>query len=137
MDIIIFIRLKVGIIKGDSKNNTVRPNDYLSRAEAIVILNRAFPHFNNIDIDNYELKFKDIDQDTWYSQSLKRAVKSGIIKGTSPSTFSPGNQITIAESVTILDRIISKPKFMKNNVVIFKRFFSNEISCYLKPNECK
>ncbi|MBI96252.1 hypothetical protein CL656_03820 [bacterium] len=132
----IYTAKNLGIIKGDSKNNTVRPNDYLSRAEAIVILNRAFPYFNNVDVNNFKLKFKDIDQDTWYSESLKRAVKSGIIKGTSPSTFSPGNQITIAESLTILDRIINRPKFMKTNVVEFKKFFSNEISCYLKLKEC-
>jgi hypothetical protein len=55
-------------------------------------------------------EFTDIETDTWYSEAVEWAVKMGITKGTSDSTFSPGDECTRAQIVTFLWRAAGCPE---------------------------
>ena len=90
--------LSAGIIKGDT-NGYVRPNDYVTREEAAVIMCRAF----------YDtLSFKDNDSiSSWSRADILTFVKNGYITGYPDGELKPKNNITRAEIITILERIIA------------------------------
>ncbi len=59
-------------------------------------------------ISNYsENKFKDVSNSAWYTENVKTAYEYGLITGSSKTTFEPNGNITIAETITIADRIYS------------------------------
>jgi len=100
--------VQLGIIKGDSGKNTVRPNDTLNRAEAITILERAFPSLKQKNNELVSLQFTDIDENSYYINALKEGVYEEIIKGTSETTFSPAKTLNRAEAITMLNRLYDK-----------------------------
>ncbi len=59
-------------------------------------------------INNYsENKFKDVSTSAWYAENVKTAYEFGLITGSGKTTFEPNGNITIAETITIADRIYS------------------------------
>lgn len=52
-------------------------------------------------------KFTDIPANAWYLDELSYAVEHGYISGTSANTFSPDAQVTRAQFVTILGRMLN------------------------------
>lgn len=96
---------QIGIVKGDEGLNTLRPNDSLSRAEAITILARSFESLKNTQAEDLELNFQDVPQDAWYLSNLKKAVKNKVVKGTSPTTFSPTDKLNRAQAITLINRL--------------------------------
>ena len=54
--------------------------------------------------------FNDIGADTWYFDSVEYCYNNGLIMGTSDTTFSPNNNLTRANLVTILWRMEGSPK---------------------------
>lgn len=55
----------------------------------------------------YRGQFTDVDANAWYRQSMVSVYELGMIEGTSPTTFSPNKQVTIAELVTLAARLHS------------------------------
>ena len=49
--------------------------------------------------------FTDVKETDWFCGDVKTAYESGLINGTSPTTFSPGNNLTYAEAVTLAARM--------------------------------
>ena len=96
---------EIGLVKGDAGKNTLRPDDSLSRAEAVTLLARGFDSLKNSQADEFEIEFKDVPQDAWYMQNLKKAVKNEIVKGTSPTTFSPTDKLNRAQAITLINRL--------------------------------
>ena len=97
--------LSAGIIKGDA-NGYVRPNDYVTREEAAVIMCRAF--YSEADGNVDTLSFKDNDSiSTWSRADILTFVKKGYITGYPDGELKPKNNITRAEIITILGRIIA------------------------------
>ena len=97
--------LSAGIIKGDA-NGYVRPNDYVTREEAAVIMCRAF--YSEADGNVDTLSFKDNDSiSTWSRADILTCVKKGYITGYPDGELKPKNNITRAEIITILERIIA------------------------------
>lgn len=97
--------LSAGIIKGDA-NGYVRPNDYVTREEAAVIMCRAF--YSEADGNVDTLSFKDNDSiSTWSRADILTFVKKGYITGYPDGELKPKNNITRAEIITILERIIA------------------------------
>tara|TARA_Y100001970_G_scaffold294066_1_gene446430 strand:+ start:7869 stop:10055 length:2187 start_codon:yes stop_codon:yes gene_type:complete len=96
---------QIGLVKGDEGKNTLRPDDSLSRAEAITLLARSFDSLKNTKADELEIEFTDVPQDAWYMQNLKKAVKNKVVKGTSPTTFSPTDKLNRAQAVTLINRL--------------------------------
>ena len=96
---------QIGLVKGDEGKNTLRPDDSLSRAEAVTLLARSFDSLKNTKADELEIEFTDVPQDAWYMQNLKKAVKNQIVKGTSSTTFSPTDKLNRAQAVTLINRL--------------------------------
>lgn len=50
--------------------------------------------------------FKDVPIDAWFAQAVRNMVSKGLVKGYEDNTFRPANNITRAETVTLLSRIL-------------------------------
>ena len=57
-----------------------------------------------------DLPFKDVTRDKWYYNSVEYCYKNGIIMGTTDTTFSPNNNLTRGNLVTLLYRMEGYPK---------------------------
>ena len=87
-----------GFMRGDIDGN-LRPNDPITRAEFVTIVNRSF---------GYEAMgghpFTDVNVRDWYNDDVDIAYTEGYINGTSETTFSPAESITREEAAVILTR---------------------------------
>ena len=52
-----------------------------------------------------EISFDDVDYDHWAYYSIRQCYESGIMKGTSATTFSPDGTMTVAEIITVAVRL--------------------------------
>ncbi len=86
-----------GIFTGDTGGSyrTLRPNDPVSRAEAVAIMLRAVDASQNSN--SYPLPFYDVREGDWYTGYLRKAVSLGAINGYPDGTFRPGQTMTRAE----------------------------------------
>ncbi len=55
----------------------------------------------------YDGRFTDVGSDRWYAESVADAYEFGLMKGTSPTRFSPDGSVTLAEAITVAARIHS------------------------------
>lgn len=87
-----------GFMRGDISGN-MRPDDPITRAEFVTIINRAFGyHVMGED------PFTDVTNSDWYAQDVAIAYTENYINGTSASTFSPNGHLTREQAVVILAR---------------------------------
>ena len=92
----------MGILKGD-KDGRFRPNDPVTRAEFAAIAAR----FSDGAADDYA-DFSDVPNDYWASKEIAKAAKLGWIKGYTDGTFRPKNNITRAEAMTLVNRVLER-----------------------------
>lgn len=59
--------------------------------------------------------FTDVDLDAYYGPALRWAYSVGIVKGTSPTTFSPDDRATRAHAITVLWRWFGSPSPTMDN----------------------
>lgn len=93
---------RINIIKGYS-DETFRPDEYITRAELITIVNRL--------LKNTEQSYKyipDVASDDWYSGEVRKAMYSGIVQGNDNGMVRPNAYITREEAVVILQRAFVK-----------------------------
>lgn len=69
-------------------------------------------------VEPIKLPFKDVPEDAWYYKHVKNTYMSGLVNGTSETTFEPDRPITRAEICAILDRLCKSEE--ENNGRIFK-----------------
>ncbi len=55
----------------------------------------------------YSGTFRDVKSSDWFSENVKHAYELGLMNGTGGSVFSPGNNVTIAEAITLAARLHS------------------------------
>jgi len=77
--------------------------------------------------------FSDVSKDSWYAESVKWAVESGIVNGVSHEEFAPDNDITREQLATIIYRYAKSNGYdmhenSKSDVYSYKD--SDEISDY-------
>lgn len=80
-------------------DGTVRPEKPISRAEAVEILQRLFPH--SLEPAN---TFSDVSNGKWYSASIGILTSAGKLKGYPDGTFRPTKAITRAEFFSLVSR---------------------------------
>lgn len=103
--------VKVGIIEGDL-NGATHPEDEITREEAIVILSRAFKLKKTSSMPK---GYSDIDEiSNWARTEVYSAIKAGYLNGYEDGTLKPQNNITRAEALTLIYRIM--PNILKTNV---------------------
>lgn len=87
-----------GFMRGDIDGN-LNPNNNITRAEFVTIINRAFG-YDRVGTT----PFTDVKDTDWYAEDVAIAYTAGYITGTSESTFSPLSEITREEAAVILAR---------------------------------
>ena len=94
-----------GIVNGTSET-TFSPNNAANRAMMTTMLHRFM---GEPEASVTETAFTDIDTEDYYYNALLWANGEGIVKGTSATTFSPKQNVTRAQVVTMLYRLAGEP----------------------------
>ncbi len=90
----------LGLING-YEDNSLKPQDKINRAEALVILNRAL---SRTELSAwYDIKFSDTPQ--WAEKQINRLASAGIVKGYGDGTVGAKDYLTIIQVNTLCDRI--------------------------------
>jgi uncharacterized repeat protein (TIGR02543 family) len=101
-----------GIITGYS-DGTFRPDAQITRAEFAAIASR----FDEL-VTGESIIFTDVTDDYWARDYIASAAAKGWIKGYPDGTFKPGNYITRAEVVSLVNRMLerySDSSYVDNN----------------------
>ncbi|NLO41101.1 MAG: SUMF1/EgtB/PvdO family nonheme iron enzyme [Ruminiclostridium sp.] len=78
------------------------PNDSITRAEFVTLLNRIFNYSQKKDIS-----FADVKPGAWYADEIAKAYKAGIISGDNKGNMNPEAVISRQEAAVILARAFS------------------------------
>jgi len=78
---------------------TFRPNETMSRAEAVSLLVNAFRAQGTASV-----QFRDVRRTHWAYEAIRRAVSAGIVTGFSDGSFRPDQKVTRAEMAAMLGR---------------------------------
>lgn len=118
----ISIWTKYGFISGYN-DGSFKPNEYITRAEFVTLINRIIVPETYSDID-----YSDVSTDNWYYEDMAKAVTVGYIQGYDDHTLKPENPITREEVATIIANITGEVAIGTNNLNQFTDY--NEISTW-------
>lgn len=122
---------KAGIIQGYT-DGTVKPNDPITRAEFAAIAAR----FMTDDITDEGVGDFEDTANMWASKEIRRAVKAGWIKGVGGNKFMPNNNITRAEVMALVNRMldrVSDSQYLVSTVKIWtatKQWSDNPVTAW-------
>ena len=91
----------IGVINGYT-DGTFRPNKNVTRAEFVTML------VNLTGVSGGECTFSDVSEKHWARSSIAAASANGWVNGYEDGTFRPGNNITRAEAVVIMNRVLGR-----------------------------
>jgi len=83
-------------------DGTFRPTANITRAEFATLLFRIAGNPS----DSYTNTFRDVPNGAWFARSVSWASSTGVVSGTSPTTFHPNRHITREELVTMSLRYV-------------------------------
>ncbi|NLM13753.1 MAG: S-layer homology domain-containing protein [Epulopiscium sp.] len=92
------------------EDGSLRLDNNITRAEIATILVRVLGYENTIIIGMEEQKFKDVKDNHWASNNIKKAAKLGLITGYPDGSFKPNQDITYAELLAMMVRITKQDK---------------------------
>ena len=92
----------MGIING-YEDGTFQPNAPITRAEFTAIATRFFDY-----TAEYDGAFNDVSRSAWYADCVQAAVDMGLVDGYPDGGFHPNSNITRAEAVTIVNRVLNR-----------------------------
>jgi len=108
-------------------NGTFRPNDNITRAEFVTMAVRFNKIYgNNTFAGVTDTVFSDVSSECWAFESIKTAVSKGWIHGYYDGTFRSENDITRAESVAVVNRLLGRmadASFIDANIPALTRFY--------------
>jgi hypothetical protein len=88
-----------GIVKG-YPDGTFKPNNSITRAEFIVLVNRSFQFKDTTVID-----FKDVQSNDWFYEEIAKAKKAGYMGGYEDGTIKPNAPISRQEVATVVAKL--------------------------------
>jgi hypothetical protein len=92
---------KAGIIKGFPEG--MRPNEYVTRAEALKILIQA----SRLPLEfTTNVVFNDTNPNAWYMWYVRYAYEKGIVQGYADGSFRPGATVTRAETAKMTVKLL-------------------------------
>ncbi len=91
----------MGIFVGDSEG-TFRPNDYITRAEAVAIVNRITGLSSTVSATGYIPYYTDVKASDWFAADVTVATQMNIIAGDGDGTFRPNDYVLYEEMVKML-----------------------------------
>lgn len=95
---------KMGVIKGRG-NDIFDPNANITRAEFAVIASR----FDTLESGDFN-KFSDVPSNHWAYQAIGSASAKGWVVGYDNGKFGPEDDISRAETVTLVNRVLGRDK---------------------------
>ena len=97
----------MGIISGFS-DNTIKPEQELTREELAVIIKNILNKIAIGNIPNEQREYKDATKiSKWADDAIQINTSLGIITGYPDNTFKPQNKVTRAETTVIIDRLLN------------------------------
>ena len=90
-----------GLAKG-YPDGTFKPDNNITRAEFVALLNRAF----TVQGNSAGAAFADVAEGDWYYTDVCAATSAGYVKGYEDNTFGPNKAITRAEAAAIVSRLL-------------------------------
>lgn len=105
----------MGIIKGYD-DGSLGLEDNLTREQFATIAVRLLNKEHEVANYNGETKFSDVNSDRWSAGYINVAVNNGLIIGRGDGTFNPEGNITHAEVMTILVRLLGYEETVDQNV---------------------
>ncbi|MBB6673782.1 SwmB domain-containing protein [Cohnella nanjingensis] len=91
--------MQKGLLKGYD-DGAVKPDEPITRAELMALVNRAFSFTKKADI-----RFKDLKASDWEYADVQLAVQAAYIQGYDDQTIRSGNQVTRQEAASIVSRL--------------------------------
>lgn len=85
-----------GLIKGYA-DGTFKPNNSITRAEFITLLNHAWGFTEKASVS-----FQDVKETDWFYEAVAQALSAGYTKGYADGTFQPNKTITRAEAAVMM-----------------------------------
>ncbi|WP_433944274.1 S-layer homology domain-containing protein [Paenibacillus sp. SN-8-1] len=83
------------------QDGSVKPNQTITRAEFIALINRAFAFSDTADVN-----FTDLSASNWAYTDVAKAVKAGYITGYTDNTIHPNAPITRQEAATVVFKVL-------------------------------
>ncbi|MEK3921023.1 carbohydrate binding domain-containing protein [Paenibacillus sp. FSL K6-2393] len=117
----------LNLLKGYT-DGTFKPNQVISRAEFVMILDRAFGFTGNAATGSYA----DMTSDDWYYDVMVRANGTGIIEGTDREHLSPQQPITRQDAAVMVDRAFQLSAATDEDSEQLKFQDADDISSYAK-----
>lgn len=102
---------KLGVFKGSLEDGKIlaRPNDNLTREEAVTLLSRAFNILDGENISSKSTGFVDGGQIASYAvRNMDRFIDEGYLNGYEDNTIKPKSNLSRAESMALISRIGEK-----------------------------
>lgn len=99
-----------GVIYGRGEN-TFAPDEYITRAEFTAMAVRFFEAHGGGDasiMEQYDA-FSDVSSGHWAAEYIRDAAIHGWVRGYGDGTFRADDQITRAEVVTLINRLLGRP----------------------------
>ncbi len=120
--------IEEGWIKG-YEDETIRPNDKITRSEFISILSRI------LNLDRFNLKtsseYSDLDTEAWSKSSIESAESVGLLKFTfTESYLNPSKEITREEAANLLDYSLLLDNFEKNGSSLNDELISTALELF-------
>ncbi|OMF50172.1 hypothetical protein BK138_28220 [Paenibacillus rhizosphaerae] len=89
-----------GTLKG-FEDGTVRPNQSITRAEFIVLVNRIFGY-----TESAQVQFNDLSSSNWAYTDVAKAVKAGYVQGYQDQTIHPSADVTRQEAAAMIAKVV-------------------------------
>lgn len=89
-------------LAGGYSDGTFKPNNQITRAEFVAMVNRAF----GIDTKGFTADFSDVAAGQWYYGDIAAASASGYTGGYPDGTFKPKQSISRQEAASIMVRLL-------------------------------
>lgn len=127
--------IEEGWIKG-YEDETIRPNDKITRSEFISILSRI------LNLDRFNLKtsseYSDLDTEAWSKSSIESAESVGLLKFTfTESYLNPSKEITREEAANLLEYSLLLDNFEKNGSSLNDELISTALELFESQIELK
>ncbi|MFR7350265.1 S-layer homology domain-containing protein [Peptoniphilus sp.] len=127
--------IEEGWIKG-YEDETIRPNDKITRSEFISILSRI------LNLDRFNLKtsseYSDLDTEAWSKSSIESAESVGLLKFTFTEPYlNPSKEITHEEAANLLEYSLLLDNFEKNGSSLNDELISTALELFESQIELK
>ena len=115
---------KYKIING-YPDKAFKPNEHITRAEFVAISVRYYALFEEVKAVSNTVKYSDLKSDYWAMKDISFAHAKKWLNGYADGTFKGDNNITRAEVVTIVNRVLGRKadeSYINKNLSMLNKF---------------